>query len=1750
MTNMNKSKTWKRAVSLVAAFAMVCTTMPENSTSVRAAQTVTKAAAETEATAVMAKFLGPVIGADGKVTFQYQGDGTEEAVQVKGSWGWDDSSKYVTLEKGADNLWTGTTTNLSLDSSYEYGFMVTKTGSTTANWANDPANPTADGSNCKINRNPQNNLDGSVTLYYYPKTEAIENGKVLYRVKGSSDAYKEAVLEKDKNYTSIYSANITGLEKGTYEYKYSINGKEEEELNAVAPEFTCVGEIPAEDPNVKSGVADGNKVKFAYYAPFAKEVVIAGSFNSWDSKNGTKAVYNEKTGYWEAEETLAPGIYEYKYIVDNTWLTDPCNSQTSATGNSQFVISGLTVDVAKVEKGKSVELPSTGIYYGTDGKEIKAEGITYTLDKEVAGVTLKDNTLAADASVEKGTVISLTATDNAGNKGTVTIDVVEKLYKYTIYYAMLEDGSWKDNSSLWIWQEGGSDGAAYPFASEFADEKNQITWLKADVELPYKELNIIARQGEWESQDATRTFTLPEGEENATLWIIDGQGLYTEQPADVKPAVPRYVVLEYNRPGKDFDGWNIYEWSSGYAMKDDEIKYPFAASGDDTSKATATVKIKSTISAFSFILRKSDKAAPWVEKDLGDRSIDTPLDQTVIKARMTEGSSNIEVLPYNKGYELLGKENKINFYYRNDELFLTNEQEKENVKVEIAYVPLNATTGASITCDMVYNKDTERFEYSYKNADRKLDEGTYYYRYIVSDSKDSSKTEIKTDVFNKNETVKFDESEYSYVTYRSYNAKVEPVVANTKFDYNTSVLMTVNVTGAAINANANQTADLDGMEIAECYADLTSLGGKKKTAIDPELMAISLSVTETTPLGQKNIPVTVVDQYGNEFTANAVVNVEERKAADKDFDWDESVIYFMVTDRFNDGNTANNDAYNAGDYDTKDPGKYHGGDFKGVTQKLDYLKDLGINTIWLTPIVENVTAGQSTTNKDVPATYGYHGYWASDFTSLNKHLGTPEEFQELVNEAHARGMKIMVDVVLNHAGYNTEELEQFNNMFRTEDKTVKDDYILSSDKSSGLPDFLTEEEAVRNKLIEWQTYWVKTFGIDYFRIDTVKHVESTTWNALKNKLTEINPAFKMIGEYYGAGYANSFGYLKSGSMDSLLDFDFNDNVRSFVTGNLESMERYFENRNAALDNTATMGSFLSSHDEDGIQYRLQDEDKLTKEEAYNETMVAAALQMTAKGQPVIYYGEEIGLTGADDYPLQTNRYDMKFDSLSDSETKMLNHYKKLLSIRNANTKIFAKGSRTKIAGSDADKYMVFERSYGEQSLYVGVNTDKADKQVTLTYNNVDNGVVTDLYSGKTYPVAGGKATITIPSAAQGGTVVLQLNKDNEGNTSVPTGPATNTPVPPATDDAVKAKVVGEMVYDEAGNAVAKNILVQPQEAELSIINGVITAKVQLPENYINQTIDGMTATAKTNLKVSLGTDLIEKVIAKEGTNGIKFEVVTPDSTRQKVDDITVTVEQPVVAIAKKLAKKLTVIYKNAENKSITWTFTINDLKISKVTSPSALNCDIVVTPATASSIATKVLKKDKNNSKGLIVDVKNTAKLPADAKIKVYVGTAQGVTAGKTAYIYYLNEKTSKLEELAVSSAKVSSSGYISFCIRKGGKYVVLGKKASSTVTKTVKSCIKTTIPKAVKKGKKVKAKVTLSGCLIKVSSLSSASLKKLQSGTLGAKISYTSSKKKIASVNASGVIKGKKKGKTVIKVTVKLSNGKKYSYSQKVTVK
>ena len=1004
-------------------------------------------------------------------------------------------------------------------------------------------------------------------------------------------------------------------------------------------------------------------------------------------------------------------------------------------------IEDLVVEVpAQIQKGVTMELPATGTYYGGDGNVQNGVSVTYTAKTE--GITLTGNEISVPLSYE-GTEVTVVAAYN-GIEKEIIIPVVEVVYHYTIYYYDFDATHMSENASdLWIWQKSGAGATAGTLftAKEKLSDGNE--WLRADVTLPYTDVQIIPRsKDEWKWQGDTVLYNNSATAENVTLYIVSNSNqAYTTLPELVKPK-SRSIMIEYDRPAKDYEGWNIYTWNSGFGS---DVSVAFA---DINGKMVAKIPVKDSKAdlKLSFCMRHSTAADEWESKDGGDHYVTIPADQSVVKAVFTQGEGITEVLPYNAGYEMDGANDTIHFYYRNDTLAAENNLASLDGKVSVV---VNGQT-----CPMTYDAANDRFGYDLTGVST----GDYYYYYVVDGTGE-------LDAFN-SEKADYSGKECSVCHFKKANMSVAASLSQYAMDYNDNNVLSVKLT-------AKDGEGLETSEIAAITADLSELGLNREFAIDPTLMEGTISCLNTVAAGEKTIPVTVKDIYGNVYTTATNVTVTERKKSAGDFDWDEAVIYFAVTDRFFDGDAGNNDAYGVGDYNTgeKDGSSYHGGDFAGLNQKLDYLKDLGVNTIWITPIVENITEDQHD-NKTDTATYGYHGYWASDFTKLNKHLGTEQQFKALLDAAHSKGMKIMVDVVLNHAGYGTEKY--FNSiltdadgnsisMIRDSNNTISGDD--KYDSLSDLPDFVTENKAVTDQLVTWQTEWMSKYSIDYYRVDTVKHVETTTWAAFKNSLTKVNPDFKMIGEYSGAGYANNAGELGTGTMDALLDFDFNDFAQNFVTGNISSVENSLQKRNNAINNTSVMGSFLSSHDEDTLQYKLVNESKISEEEAYNLMKVAATLQITAKGQPVLYYGEEIGQGGANNWPLQTNRRDFDWTELEKQKAdsnSIYNHYKTMLAIRNAYTDVFARGNRSTVAVSDADGYEVISRSYGNNTLYVGMNVKEAEKEVVIPVAESAGTVLKNLYDGKTYTVSADRnVSVTIPAAKDGGTIVLTAETKTE-----------------------------------------------------------------------------------------------------------------------------------------------------------------------------------------------------------------------------------------------------------------------------------------------------------------------------------------------------------------------------------------------------
>lgn len=1310
----------------------------------------------------------------------------------------------------------------------------------------------------------------------------------------------------------------------------------------------------------------------------AEDVRLMGTVAGTNWDNGL-SMEKEGDKFTVTVQKQNPGIYGYKYKIGTSWITDPANDAMT-DGNSRLVVPGLESKNMEALAGKDLELPKTLKLYGDDGTS-SDETVSYTLkDPSLSDkVTLKDETI----NVKKGSgikTVELTAT--AGNETSdVIVNVVEKQYKVTIYMYSPDFEMKAGVSDVYIYNKKGAEKEFVPLNNTIEDTENNVTWLQGTTYVSFNSLGIIGKpvagSTSWNGQDGNRYYVIDEKESEVTLWYVFGKTPVTEKPTITKED-PRYFYLEYENDTLTTNP-EFYSWTTGFAA---ELK-KFESAG--AGKWKIKVPVKSSCTKVDFVIALDSSGKDWV-KDGGDHSIAFPEDQNVVCANMKQGEEPVLGAPYNKGYEVLPKENKIAFYYRDDNALIDDKLADMKVSVDI-----NGTE-----YEMTYNAGNKRFEYNYN----KLESGCTYYRYKVGD-------EYILDKYNDKQEQKGG-NDYSYIEYYKLNATIQAEVMNASFNYNEN-----NVVKFTVNQDENDTKK---MEVASASIDVSSLGGSSTLAIVPDLQAVTISATTDTSLGKKTLPIVVTDQYGNEYSTSVQVEVTARtKKNAKDFDWDESVIYFMVTDRFFDGNESNNTASGAQTYGKDNAGLYHGGDFAGITQKLDYLEDLGINTIWITPIVENIpgVTVTDTGKEDVPYNAAYHGYWASDFTKLNPTLGTEEEFQTLIDQAHNRGIRIMVDIVVNHAGYDTK----FGDMIRSEDDVVSGSD--QKDSLSDLPDFKTEDPAVSAQLVKWQTQWVKDFGIDYFRVDTVKHVENDTWAELKNALTEVDSDFKMIGEYAGGGYASNGNTLGTGEMDSDLDFDFNDQAANFVKGNISSVENFLASRNSALNNTYMTGQFLGSHDEDGFKQKLLD-GGMKEDAATAASMVAASLQITAKGQPVIYYGEEIGLTGLNNYPYQTNRYDFDW-SMVNNDNKTYQHYKKMLSIRNAYTDVFARGDRKTIVASDEKGYDIVSRSYKGTKLYVGLNIKDVAQTVEIPVSENNGTVLKDLYSGKTYTVSNGKIKVIIPAATDGGTVVLKNNSSTNGGSTggSSSSGSTTTETKPSEDTKKDATTTESVIPAEKLPEGTTATVTVTKDA-----SGKVTAEAAVAATG---------KTGKTGVKATVNADVIQAVTEAAGTKD-----VTITQEVKKADGTTAYTLQ-VNAADVKAGAKLAVMKKDEK----TGELVLVNQKAYKVAKDGSVSL-------TFKGEGTYVVKTQAE----VKAQAKQIAKTVKPAKTTVNVAT-------KKTTVFKWNKKLN-MENVAKITYKSSKKSVVS--VNKNGK--ITGKKKGTgkvTAEVTLKDGTKKTVRMKVK---------------------------------------------------------------------------------------
>ncbi|MFK7812336.1 MAG: alpha-amylase family glycosyl hydrolase [Maribacter sp.] len=507
------------------------------------------------------------------------------------------------------------------------------------------------------------------------------------------------------------------------------------------------------------------------------------------------------------------------------------------------------------------------------------------------------------------------------------------------------------------------------------------------------------------------------------------------------------------------------------------------------------------------------------------------------------------------------------------------------------------------------------------------------------------------------------------------------------------------------------------------------------------------------------------------------------------FAWEAANIYFLLTDRFNNGNVKNDTTLNR----TNPTGTlrgFMGGDIAGITEKLNegYFTDLGVNAIWFTPVVEQI---HGSTDESTGNTYGYHGYWAKDWTALDPNFGTKKDLEKMVKTAHSKGIRVLMDVVLNHTGpvtaedpvwptewVRTDPTCKFTTYENTTSCTLVDnlpDILTESDTAVKLPDALLAKWKAEGRLsneldeldvffertgytrsprayiIKWLTDYVKDLGIDGYRVDTVKHADEKAWAELYEEAAYAFEAWKkintdevlddtpfyMVGEVYNYGISEGREFDFGDKKVDYFDYGFNGLINFELKYDAKNdYETIFKKYNSLLNKEFKgkgVVNYLTSHD-DGQPF---DKDR-------TQPFKTANVLLLTPGTSQIYYGDE----SARDLTIEGTEGDATLRSYmnwsdianTDSTKTILKHWQKLGKFRNNHLAVGA-GKHKRLG----KKPYVFSRTYikddYKDKVVVGLDLPKGKKSLWVKGFFGDGTKIYDAYSETEVTVKNGKVIL-------------------------------------------------------------------------------------------------------------------------------------------------------------------------------------------------------------------------------------------------------------------------------------------------------------------------------------------------------------------------------------------------------------------------
>ncbi|VEG28453.1 alpha-amylase family glycosyl hydrolase [Actinomyces howellii] len=552
----------------------------------------------------------------------------------------------------------------------------------------------------------------------------------------------------------------------------------------------------------------------------------------------------------------------------------------------------------------------------------------------------------------------------------------------------------------------------------------------------------------------------------------------------------------------------------------------------------------------------------------------------------------------------------------------------------------------------------------------------------------------------------------------------------------------------------------------------------------------------------------------------------------------DETFYFVLTDRFANGDPSNDSGGLVGGpevtgLDPTDKGYYHGGDIAGIIENLDYIQSLGTTAIWLTPSFTNRPVQGTGDN----ASAGYHGYWITDFTSIDPHLGGNESLAALRDALHARGMRLYLDIITNHTADLIDYAEgQYSYVdtatvpytdaagqvvdisaaagsadfprldpatsfpytpVRTGDVVpdVLNDVSLYHNRGDstwtgesvtmgdfvGLDDLMTEDPRVVAAFEDIYTAWMD-FGVDGFRIDTVKHVNMEFWESwtatIDAHAAATNPDFFTFGEVYDADARKLSPYVRSTGMDATLDFAFQSAAVSFARGysaqGLSGMFATDDYYTTPTTSAAGLPTFLGNHDMGRVGYLLAG--GAVGPETLRRDALAHSLMFLTRGQPVVYYGDEQGFVGVGDGSDKNARQDVFATQVAeyaeqplvdgttagstdryDTSSPLYQHISGLAALRAAHPAL-STGSQIELYAEDGAGVYAFARVDRHEKVEHLVALNNADEERTVTLTTLTPGATYSSLYGDHAPVtadAQGEVTLTVPAL---GAVVLVADR--------------------------------------------------------------------------------------------------------------------------------------------------------------------------------------------------------------------------------------------------------------------------------------------------------------------------------------------------------------------------------------------------------